>query len=129
VDGDTASAGAAAGAVTDPVVSLLPQFAQNLARGGLLCPQEGHPLGSDAPHSMQNLLPSGTSALQVRHSMPQLNLQKSSAYHTTGDAALACHRWSVMDAERDHLSGAPRIGIHHPAVETGGRRRHLNAII
>jgi hypothetical protein len=73
--GDVSGNAASAGAEGAPAVSLLPQSAQNFALGGLLCPQARHATGNDAPHSMQNRLPFGRSALQIGHSMPHLNLQ------------------------------------------------------
>src|SRR5262250_3675964 len=72
---DDATAGASdpaavsAGAKDAAIGSLMPQFAQNFAADGLACPQEGHASGSIAPHSVQNLLPSATSALQLEHTM------------------------------------------------------------
>jgi hypothetical protein len=50
----------------------VPQFAQNLATGGLPWPHAGHARGSSAPQWTQNLLPSGSSALQFGQTMPHL---------------------------------------------------------
>jgi hypothetical protein len=50
-------------------VRVAPQSAQNLADAALLCPQAWHASDSAAPHWLQNLLPSGSSALQVGHSI------------------------------------------------------------
>ena len=47
-----------------PGMSFAPQSKQNLACAGLDCPQAEQARGSAAPHSPQNLLPSGTFALQ-----------------------------------------------------------------
>ena len=54
--------GLVAGAV--PGLILVPHSEQNLACGGLACPQAAQARGSAVPHSEQNLLPSGTFALQ-----------------------------------------------------------------
>ena len=50
-------------------VDSAPQSPQNLAKGGLKLPQEGHGAGEGAPHSTQKRLPSGTAAPQLGHFM------------------------------------------------------------
>ena len=73
--------GAEAGGGTAPpgLPSLAPQSEQNFAPGRLVPPHAGHRAGTGAPHSSQNLLPSRTSARQLGHSMPHLNLWRRSA--------------------------------------------------
>src|SRR5262245_6651078 len=71
-DDATAGAGDLVSGSAGTIGSLMPQFAQNFAADGLPCPQKGHASGSVAPHSVQNLLPSATSALQLEHTMPHL---------------------------------------------------------
>src|SRR5262249_50281209 len=68
----TAGASNLAAVSAGTIGSLMPQFAQNFAADGFPCPQEGHASGSVAPHWVQNLLPSATSALQLVHTMPHL---------------------------------------------------------
>src|SRR5215469_13514647 len=55
-----------------PVASTLPQYTQNLPSGGLQWPHDEQAEGSGAPHWLQNLLPSGISALQLGQTMPHL---------------------------------------------------------
>jgi hypothetical protein len=59
-----------AGSAIFLLVMLAPHSGQNLAPGGLACPQAEHARGTGAPHSAQNLAASGTAALQLGHSMP-----------------------------------------------------------
>jgi hypothetical protein len=74
MDDDDASAGGAvdvADAAADvATASLLPHFEQNFAPGRLGAPQDGQPIGTGAPHSSQNRLSSGMSAVQLGHCMP-----------------------------------------------------------
>jgi hypothetical protein len=91
MDDDDSGAGDAVGVAdgaVDDAVNLLPHFEQNFALGRLEAPQDGQPIGAGAPHSSQNRLPSGISAVQLKHSMPHLNRQRRSAYHGTPGAAL-----------------------------------------
>jgi hypothetical protein len=55
-----------------PAASAVPQLAPKFASGELPWPYDGHARGSGAPHWMQNLLPSGLSALQFGQTMPHL---------------------------------------------------------
>lgn len=85
MDVDDSGAGDAAGvadrAVDGAAVSLLPHFEQNFAPGRLVPPQDGQPTGTGAPHSSQNRLPSGMSAVQLGHSMPHLSRHKQPPCH------------------------------------------------
>src|SRR5919199_4761023 len=61
------------GALSGP--SLKPHSGQNFAAPGKACPQAGQARSNGAPHSMQNLPPSGTSTRQLGHSMPVLTVR------------------------------------------------------
>jgi hypothetical protein len=63
------------------MVSLVPHSEQNFAPGALPWPHEEQRDGSAAPHWLQNLLPSGTSARQLGPSMPHLRTFGSGAAH------------------------------------------------
>jgi hypothetical protein len=54
------------------LMSDAPHSGQNFAAAAMGCPQAGQARGGGAPHSAQNLSPSGTVARQVLHSMPHL---------------------------------------------------------
>src|SRR5262245_66214598 len=47
----------------------LPHLPQYFDPAGLICRHDGHATDIGAPHSVQNLLPSGTTALQLAHSI------------------------------------------------------------
>jgi hypothetical protein len=67
--GDGGTAADLPGAVALAVVSVWPQFEQNLAPARLVAPQEEQRTGRAAPHTSQNLLLSGVSEWQLGHSM------------------------------------------------------------
>jgi len=73
MDDDAGAGGAVGGAdaaVSVASATLLPHLEQNFAPGRLGAPQDGQPTGSGSPHSSQNRLPWGTSAVQLGHFMP-----------------------------------------------------------
>src|SRR5262245_41200915 len=51
------------------VARLTPHSAQNFALTEFKCPHARHSCGSVEPHSSQNLLPAGTTVLQLGHSI------------------------------------------------------------
>jgi hypothetical protein len=92
----------------EPVASAAPQFAQNVASGKLQWPHERHARDSGAPHWMQNLLPSGTSALQ-----PGQSCRTASPRTDKGSAKAIGVAW----CRRQFCPKTFRLGRqHHPSL-------------